>query len=118
MPYRNQATVQGWVDEYLASRPDDATRVTVLEKDFTPGPESGMVVVSLRNTSTITYIQALVDETGPHWMVTFEARHESFDLDAVGVERLAADLQIVAELCRFLQVKTDAAVAAAAGTPA
>lgn len=112
MPYRNQATVQGWVDDYLVDHQDASRSITVLEKDFTPGPESGMVVVSLSNASTVTYIQAAVDETGPHWLVTFEPRSEGFDLDAEGVRRLAEDLAAIARLCEYLQIRTDAAITA------
>lgn len=65
MPYRNQATVQSWVDDYLAARPEQTAAVSVLEKDFIPGPESGMVVVSLSNASTVTYIQAAVTDWLP-----------------------------------------------------
>jgi hypothetical protein len=114
MPYRNQATVQGWIDDYLAARPEQTAVVTVLEKNFTPGPESGMVVVSLSNASTVTYIQPVVDETGPHWVVTFEPRADPFDLDAAGVAQLAADLATIAGLCGFLQMRTEAAMAAPA----
>ena len=117
MPYRNKATVESWVTDYLDTAPSEAIVVTVLEKDFTPGPESGMVVVSLRNASTVTYIQAVVDDRGPHWVVTFEPRSEAFDLDAAGVARLSADLAAVAGMCGYLQERTDQAVAAGA-TPA
>ena len=113
MPYRNQATVQRWVDDYLAERPEQAGSVTVLEKDFTPGPESGMVVVSLSNASTVTYVQATVVDGQPHWVVTFEARTEGFELDATGVHRLASDLMTIAGLCDYLQVRTEEALAAA-----
>lgn len=112
MPYRSQATVQAWVDDYLTARPEHTAAVTVLEKDYTPGPESGLVVVALRNASTVTYIQATVADDLPRWVVTFEARSEAFDLDAEGVARLAADLAAVAALCSYLQERTDDAVAA------
>ncbi|WP_336630884.1 MULTISPECIES: protein-L-isoaspartate carboxylmethyltransferase [unclassified Microbacterium] len=114
MPYRNQATVQAWVDDYLAARPEQGAAVTVLEKDFTPGPESGLVVVGLRNASTITYMQPTVVEGLPCWMVTFEARSDAFDLDAAGVARLSSDLAAVAALCEYLQHRTDAAIDLAA----
>ena len=112
MPFRNKATVQGWVDEYLVEHPDYSRTIAVLEKDFTPGPESGMVVVSLSNASTVTYIQAAVDESGPHWLVTFEPRSDGFDLDAAGVKRLSDDLAAIAGLCDYLQTRTEAAMAA------
>lgn len=111
MPYRNKATVQGWIEDYLAAHPAYTSSITVLEKDFTPGPESGMVVVSLRNASTVTYIQALVDDLGPRWLVTFEPRSEAIDLDAAGVAALAADLVSLAELCGYLQGRTEEAMA-------
>lgn len=112
MPYRNQATVQRWVDDFLIAHPEHVSSVTVLEKDYTPGPESGIVVVSLRNTSTITYVQPVVDASGPRWLVTFEPRTDGLDLDAAGVETLAGDLSVVAGLCAYLQERTDAAIAA------
>lgn len=111
MPYRNKATVQGWVDDYLVSRADEVASVTVLEKDFTPGPDSGLVIVRLRNASTVTYIQAAVVDEAPTWLVTFEPRADSFDLDAAGVAQLAADLATIAGLCEYLQRRTaDAAI--------
>jgi hypothetical protein len=118
MPYRNQATVQSWIDDYISARPDQAADVTVLEKNFTSGPESGLVVVSLSNATTVTYIQPVVDDEGPRWVVTFEPRADAFDLDAAGVGRLAADLATIAGLCGFLQMRTDAALAAASGPAA
>lgn len=115
MPYRNQATVQSWVDDYLAARPEQTAAVSVLEKDFIPGPESGMVVVSLSNASTVTYIQAAVTDWLPHWVVTFEPRSEGFDLDAAGVAQLSSDLATIAGLCDYLQQRTDAAMHASSG---
>jgi hypothetical protein len=112
MPYRDQATVTAWVKEFTSGGGlDDAITVSVLDKDFTAGPDSGLVVVSLRTASTLTYIHPVIRDDGPRWVVTFEARAESFDLDAEGVACLAADLAAVARLCEHLQSKTDAVVA-------
>jgi hypothetical protein len=112
MPYRDRATVASWLDEFRASNPEVETEVSVLDQDFTAGPDSGLVVVSLRHASTVTYIQPAIRDDAPVWIVTFEARSESFDLDAPGVSRLAHDLTAIARICEFLQAKTDAAVAA------
>ena len=117
MPYRDQATVRSWVEEFSGRQPL-TTDVTVLEKEFTAGPESGMVVVSLRTASTVTYIQPVIDDGVPHWVVTFEARPDSFDLDSVGVAALAHDLGALACLLDFLQLKTDAALAASVASAA
>ncbi|RKS92940.1 hypothetical protein DEU37_0332 [Microbacterium sp. AG790] len=111
MPYRNQATVAAWVRDYLDDRRVDPSFVSVLEKDFTPGPESGLVVVALSNASTVTYIQPIVTDGQARWMVTFEPRTEGFDLDAAGVARLSADLSALADLCGYLQERTEQAIA-------
>ncbi len=116
MPYRDQATVSGWVRHFLDTNPDVGTEISVLEKDFIAGPDSGLVAVSLRNASTVTYIQAVFRDEHPTWVVTFEARSDSFDLDAAGVERLSEDLATIARICRHLQVATDAALEAIAQT--
>jgi len=110
MPYRDQATVQGWVREFLESSIDTPADISVVDKNFIAGPDSGLVVVSLSNASTVTYIQPVIREGGPQWLVTFEARDEGFDLDVAGVDRLAADLTTIARMCEHLQIKTDAAV--------
>ncbi|MFT4280875.1 protein-L-isoaspartate carboxylmethyltransferase [Microbacterium sp.] len=112
MPYRDQATVERWVEEFRGLQPVK-THVSVLEKDFTSGPDSGLVVVSLRTASTVTYIQPVLIEDLPRWTVTFEARNESFDLDSEGVAALAHDLSMLAQLCEFLQTKTDEIIARA-----
>ena len=108
MPYRDQATVDGWVREFLDTHAGTAAEVSVVDKDFTAGPDSGLVVVSLRNASTVTYIQPVVREGMPRWLVTFEPRREGFDLDFAGVAQLAADLSLISRMCEHLQVKTDA----------
>ena len=113
MPYRSWATVQGWVDDYIVAHPTVSNVVSVLEKDFTPGPDSGLVVISLRNATTVTYIQPLVDVRGPRWLVTFEPRADAFDLDAEGVARLSADLAVVSDICGYLQERTEQAMASA-----
>ena len=110
MPYRDQATVDGWVREFLESNADTDTEVSVLDQNFTAGPDSGLVVVSLRNASTVTYIHPVYADGAPHWLVTFEARGESFDLDFAGVAQLAADLSLISRMCEHLQIETDAAV--------
>jgi len=110
MPYRDQATVDGWVREFLDLDANAHTEVSVLDKDFTAGPDSGLVVVSLRDASTVTYIQPVIRDGAPRWLVTFEGRPDSFDLDFAGVAQLAADLCLISRMCEHLQRKTDAAL--------
>ncbi|SIT86903.1 protein-L-isoaspartate carboxylmethyltransferase [Microbacterium sp. RU33B] len=110
MPYRDQATVNAWVRDFLAANPDIHSEISVLEKDYVSGPESGLVAVAMRHASTVTYIQAVVRDDHPTWIVTFEARPDSFDLDAVGVSRLAEELSTIARIALFLQDQTDLVV--------
>lgn len=112
MPHRDRATVDSWLREFRDVNRDIATEISVLDQEFTAGPESGLVVVSLRNASTVTYVQPVVRDGHPVWIVTFEARSDAIDLDAGGVADLADDLDTLARICEFLQLKTDAAVAA------
>ncbi len=112
MPYRDQARVQTWVDDFRAQHSVD-TAVSVLEKNFEAGPDSGLVVVSLRTASTVTYLQAVVKDDAPRWIVSFEPRHEGFDLDSAGVSQLANDLATLANLCAYLQQRTDDVIRAA-----
>jgi hypothetical protein len=106
MPYRDQATVQGWIQEFRASGHPIATDVSVLEQEV-EGSDSGLVLVELRTAETVTYIQP-VQRDRPRWVVTFEPREHELELDATGVTELAADLTLLAALCVFLQDKTDA----------
>lgn len=110
MPYRDHATVEAWVKEFFASCPGMSADVTVLEMDIESGNDSGLVAVSLRNASTLTYIQPVTRSGTPRWVVTFESRSDSFDLDGAGVTRLAEDLAAIGRLCTYLQEKTDEAV--------
>ena len=110
VPYRNQATVQAWINEYLTAHPAPAGSVSVLEKNFTPSPDSGMVVVSLANAPTITFIQPVIQDGRPRWVVTFEERSQALDLTGTEVAQLAAEFAGIASLCEFLQVKTEAAM--------
>lgn len=110
MPYRDQLTVESWVREFTEQQSGVATEISVLDKDYTSAPDSGLVIVSLRTASTVTYVHVTIVDGAAKWMVTFEPRNEGFDLDAEGVARLAHDLSTLAELCTFLQEKTDTAL--------
>jgi hypothetical protein len=110
MPYRDQATVQAWVNEYITQHGDIAPEVSVLEQYYTDAKDSGLVVVTLRTASTVTYIQPVIRDGAPLWLVTFESRDEGIEMDAADVAKLAADLQVLADLCAYLQRRTDAAV--------
>ncbi|WP_336644626.1 protein-L-isoaspartate carboxylmethyltransferase [Microbacterium sp. USHLN186] len=108
MPYRDRARVEGWVNEYNATHDVEALRVGVLDKNFESGPNSAIVIVTLRSASTITFLHPAIRKGAPVWMVTFEERNEPVDLDDAGLRLLAEDMCAVAELRSYLQEKTDA----------
>lgn len=112
MPYRDRTRVESWVNEYTASHSGGALNVAVLDKNFEAGPNSGIVVVTLRSASTITFLHPEIRQGSPIWIVTFEGRNETLDLDGDALVRLAEDLTALAELRSFLQEKTDAVVLA------
>ncbi|WCD93550.1 protein-L-isoaspartate carboxylmethyltransferase [Microbacterium sp. nov. GSS16] len=112
MPYRDRTTVESWVDEYIESHSADSLGVAVLDKNFEAGPDSGIVVVTLRTASTITFLHPEIRRGSPIWIVTFEERNETLDLDDVALRQLAEDLTALTELRTFLQRKTDAVVLA------
>jgi len=109
MPYRDRTRVEHWVDEYRAMQRADAGSigVAVLDKNFQAGPNSGIVVVTLRSASTITFLHPEIRQGSPVWIVTFEARNEPIDLDADGLRMLARDIAVVSELRDHLQQQTD-----------
>lgn len=108
MPYRDRTTVERWVNEYIESHSADSLGVAVLDKNFEAGPNSGIVVVTLRSASTITFLHPEIRQGLPNWVVTFEGRNETLDLDDAALRQLAEDLTSLAELRSFLQQKTDA----------
>lgn len=110
MPYRDRTTVERWVNEYIVSHSADSLGVAVLDKNFEAGPDSGLVVVTLRSVNTITFLHPEIREGAPTWIVTFEARSGSSDMDDEALQLLAADITALAELRSFLQQKTDEVV--------
>lgn len=110
MPYRDRTTVERWVNEYVVSHSADSLGVAVLDNNFQSGPNSGMVVVTLRSASTITLLHPEIRKGMPTWVVTFEARNASVDMDDADLRLLADDIARLAELRSYLQQKTDEVV--------
>lgn len=107
MPYRDRTRVEGWVKDYCATRAAAALDIAVLDKNFEAGPNSGIVVVTLRSASTITFLHPEIRQGSPVWTVTFEARNEPIELDAEGLQMLSEDIAAVSELRDCLQKQTD-----------
>ena len=104
MPFRSQATLEGWLDEYMSAG-DGIAAFEVLKQDGSDGSDTGLVVVRLKNASTDVYMQP-VAPGDPHWEVAFGARPHEFSLGTEQVRALAAELMAAASLCTFLERKS------------
>ncbi|WP_313355617.1 protein-L-isoaspartate carboxylmethyltransferase [Microbacterium sp.] len=104
--------MESWVNEYTQAHSEDSLGIAVLDKNFEAGPNSGIVVVTLRSASTITFLHPEIRRGLPTWVVTFEGRNETLDLDQEGLRQLAEDVAALADLRSFLQEKTDAVLLA------
>ena len=107
MPFRNAATLEGWLTEFLASGDHTgfAGSVRVLPQDGADGADTGLVGVRFERLPTITSIRP--ERAGSaRWLVSFEPRESVVALDAAQVAAFAEDLAYVARLCEFLERKS------------
>jgi hypothetical protein len=117
MPFRTKEVLESWLEEFSAATGDQADEAEVLRLDADSdddGDETGLVVIRLHNATTDVYMQPAAPGD-PGWEVTFAARDRDLALTPEGVAALAAELQRVAVLCRFMEQKSRDHVAAAAG---
>lgn len=105
MPFRNKATLETWLAEFLDMGYPVAGTIKILDQDGERGADTGLVSVHLRNASTAVYMQPETP-AGHRWVVTLEPRDTSIELDAVGLLQLAEELHVVSALCAFLQSKS------------
>lgn len=107
MPFRNAATLQGWLEEFLASgdHVGFAGTVRVIPQDGADGADTGLVGVQFERLSTTTAIRP--EEPGSaRWLVSFEPRETPISMLPEQVSALAEDLAYVARLCQFLERKS------------
>lgn len=110
MAFRNKHTLDAWLDEFRAFSYPISGSLRVIEQDGEDGADTGLIGVVMTNASTSTYIQP--DPADPsRWVVTFDARETPVQARPTDVLALANELVIVATLCGFLQVKSDATAA-------
>ena len=110
MPYRDRTRVESWVGEFRAGLGASSASldIAVLDKNFEAGPNSAIVVVTLRSASTLTLLHPDIQHGVPVWIVTFEGRSEAIDLDHEGLRQLAEDIATVSALRDHLQMQTGA----------
>lgn len=111
MPYRDRAQVERWLSDFWDTHSVFAGELSVIDNDFVPHPNSGLVVAHFDNSPGMAYISVRMVADEPRWTVTFEPRPESIDLDAAGVRALSAEIGALGILCAYLQSRTDEAMA-------
>ncbi|MFS0866242.1 hypothetical protein AB3M83_02775 [Microbacterium sp. 179-B 1A2 NHS] len=110
MPYRSLATLETWLTEFTATR-EGADLVKVVPQDGSDGSDTGLIVVPLRNASTTVYVEPIaIGES--LWRITFEPRLDQASLSSTQVHTMADELQIAADLCDFIEMKSAAHLAA------
>lgn len=107
MPFRSRATLESWLAEFRQLGYPISDSVRVVELDGEDGATTGLVALALTNAATNAYIQPFVDH-GARWVLTFESREDSVELDAAGIAALAAELMVISVLVAFLQAKSTA----------
>lgn len=110
VPYRDRARVERWLAEFWESHSVLSEQLAVLDEEFQPGQNSGLVVASLRRSPGVSYLSVKILDDRPYWKVTFEPRPEAVELDGSGTCELADEIHALGILCDYLQRRTDDAI--------
>ncbi|MBF4572021.1 hypothetical protein ITJ64_05775 [Herbiconiux sp. VKM Ac-1786] len=105
MPFRSQEILSQWLEEFLAAGHRIEGAVEVLRQDGADGADTGLVVIDLSNAPTTLYLEP-VAPGDPRWAITFLARDVDAARSPQRVAALAAELAVIAELCRHLESRS------------
>lgn len=111
MPFRTMETLQAWVAEFEAAHDLGGSAIRVIPQDGEAGADTGLIAMRVANSPTEIYIEP-PDSSATQWMVTFEPREEYVRLGSREVRAMAVEVAKLAELCAFLQQKSDEFLAA------
>lgn len=104
MPFRSRSTLEHWVESFVSSR-GAGHGARVLVQDGSDGRDTGLVVVALSHTTSTVYLEPA--ETGSlQWTITVEPQPEPQVLTSLQMHALAAECQVIAELCTFLETRS------------
>ncbi len=104
MPFRSKETLERWLGEFHEQRgADELIRVPV--QDGSEGSDTGLVVVPLANSSVSVFVEPI--EIGDaRWRITIEPQPDFTILSSIQMHSLAAEFNVAAELCAFLEAKS------------
>ena len=106
MTYRTIGTLRAWVAEFEEHHSLGASAIRVIPQDGEAEADTGLVAVRLLNSPTEIYIEPPA-RAREEWMITFEPRTEYVRLRSADVELMATGVSTLAQLCSFLQLKSD-----------
>ncbi|KHK98026.1 hypothetical protein LK09_09350 [Microbacterium mangrovi] len=107
MPFRTIATLQSWVDEFNEREHPGLSSIRVIPQDGADGADTGLVAVRIPDSPVEIVIEPPTPTTTPEWTITFEPREQPVTLGAAAVAKIADEVSALAELCTFLQMKSD-----------
>ncbi|MDQ1123832.1 hypothetical protein [Microbacterium trichothecenolyticum] len=105
MPFRSKQTLEHWVDEFIDAR-GAGEEVRVVVQDGHDGHDTGLVVMPLENAPNTVWIEPREAGDELTWHIVIEPSADTLDLTSFELNALTHELQIVAELCAFLQEKS------------
>ena len=108
MPYRTLATLQSWVDEFARRGDPRLGSIRAIPQDGSDGADTGLVAVQLPDSPTVIYLEPPAPGSGRPWSITFEPREQSVTLGAHAIGKMADEIGALAELCVFLEAKSEA----------
>jgi hypothetical protein len=110
MPYRSLATLETWLDEFTREHALGGL-VRVIPQDGSEGADTGLIVFPLSGGTTTVYIEPNA-EAGSRWRIHFEPRDHEAVMGSAQVHSMAAELEMAAALCDFIEMKSEEHVAA------
>ncbi|TDN87726.1 hypothetical protein [Microbacterium sp. BK668] len=108
MPFRTMAVLQSWVDEFAQQEQPMLSSIRVIPQDGDEDADTGLVAVRIPDSPTEIYIEPPTPATGPEWSIMFEPREQAVTLGASAVATISAEVAALADLCAFLQRKSEA----------
>lgn len=107
MPFRAIATLQSWVDEFNQDEHPGGSTVRVIPQDGAERADAGRVAVRIPGSPTEIVIAPSPSGPADEWSITFEPREAWVTVQASEVASMAEAIAALAELCTFLQKKSD-----------
>ena len=110
MPYRSSALLEAWLAEFTTDHALGGL-VRVIPQDGTLGEDTGLIVFPLGGGTTSVYIEPVA--VGDfRWRIHFEPREQEAVMSSAQVHAMAAELEMSAALCDFIEAKSAEHIAA------